>query len=106
VVWRVPLVVAEQNARAGAANRLVGRFARACAVPFEGTDLPHAVVTGNPVRAEVLAIDRSVDHKAGREALHVDDGRVLVLAFAGSLGSRRINEAVLDLAEAWRERGE
>ncbi len=55
VVLRVPIVVTEQNARAGAANRLFGRFAAACAVPFEETDLPRAVVTGNPVRDEVLA---------------------------------------------------
>ena len=56
VLWRVPLVVADQNARAGAANRLVGRFAAACAVPFPETDLPDAVVTGNPVRPEILAV--------------------------------------------------
>ncbi|MFM8861537.1 MAG: UDP-N-acetylglucosamine--N-acetylmuramyl-(pentapeptide) pyrophosphoryl-undecaprenol N-acetylglucosamine transferase, partial [Acidimicrobiia bacterium] len=56
VLWRVPIVVLEQNARAGAANRLAGRFAKVCAVPFPETDLPNAVVTGNPVRPEVLAV--------------------------------------------------
>ena len=61
---RVPIVVAEQNAVPGAANRLVGRFAKACAVSFPDTPLPRAVVTGNPVRPEVLAIDRTRD--AGR----------------------------------------
>src|SRR5579885_2749189 len=40
---RIPLVVAEQNAVPSASNRLVGRFAAACAVPFPGTPLPHAV---------------------------------------------------------------
>ena len=49
VVLRVPLVLAEQNAVPGAALRLVARFARASAVSFDGTPLPHAVVTGNPV---------------------------------------------------------
>ena len=43
VLWRVPLVIAEQNAKAGAANRLTARFAAACAVPFDDTDLPSAV---------------------------------------------------------------
>ena len=56
VVWRVPLVLAEQNAVAGAANRWLGRFARAAAVPFDGTGLPRATVTGNPVRDEILAL--------------------------------------------------
>ena len=50
VLWRVPIVVAEQNAVPGAANRLAGRFAKACAVSFEGVDLPNAIWTGNPVR--------------------------------------------------------
>ncbi len=59
------MVVMEQNARAGAANRLAGRFAKAAAVPFDDTDLPRAVVTGNPVRPEILAVDRAADRDAG-----------------------------------------
>ena len=35
-IWRVPMVVAEQNAVPGAANRLIARFARAAAVSFAG----------------------------------------------------------------------
>ncbi|MFN7151680.1 MAG: UDP-N-acetylglucosamine--N-acetylmuramyl-(pentapeptide) pyrophosphoryl-undecaprenol N-acetylglucosamine transferase, partial [Microthrixaceae bacterium] len=66
VIWRVPLVVAEQNARAGAANRLVARFARSCAVPFAETDLPRAVVTGNPVRDEILEVARTRDRAGAR----------------------------------------
>ena len=56
VLRRVPLVVAEQNTHPGAANRLLARFARASAVAFEGTPLPRAVVTGNPVRAEIAGL--------------------------------------------------
>ena len=59
VVLRVPLVVAEQNAAPGLANRLAGRFAAACAVSFPGTPLPRPVLTGNPVRPEMLSVDRS-----------------------------------------------
>jgi undecaprenyldiphospho-muramoylpentapeptide beta-N-acetylglucosaminyltransferase len=103
-VLRVPLVVAEQNARAGLANRLAGRFARRCAVPFAGTDLPRATVTGNPVRREILAIDPTPDRGPARDALGLPRDRTVVLAFAGSLGARRINDAVADLARAWRDR--
>src|SRR5690606_1147023 len=66
VVWRVPVVVAEQNAAPGAANRLLARFARASAVSFPGTPLPRAVVTGNPVRSEVTAISASRDRAAAQ----------------------------------------
>ena len=112
VVWRVPLVLAEQNAVAGAANRWLGRFARAAAVPFDGTGLPRATVTGNPVRDEILAL-RPADpsgigdrQAAVRQALGIPEDRIVVAAFAGSLGSRRINEAVAGLTEAWRDRGD
>ena len=106
VVCRVPLVVADQNARAGAANRLVGRFARACAVPFPETDLPRTVVTGNPVRDEVLAVGAHRDQAAALAELGVPEGRTLVVEFAGSLGSRRLNDATFECARRWADRGD
>lgn len=103
VARRIPIVVAEQNARAGAANRLIGRAARACAVPFDETDLPRAVVTGNPVRAEILARRGLGDRgrSAARAELSWPQDRLVIAVFAGSLGSRRINEAVIELAQRW-----
>lgn len=108
-LWRVPIVVAEQNAVPGAANRLVARFAKASAVSFPDTALPRAVLTGNPVRREVRALATSGgDRVEARARLIVggDDDRVLVVAFGGSLGARRINEAILALGHAWRDRGD
>ncbi len=106
VLWRVPVVVAEQNARAGAANRLVARWAAACAVAFEDTDLPRAVVTGNPVRAEILAVAEDRDRPGARRALGVPAGRTLVVVVAGSLGARSINRAVWGAIEEWSERSD
>lgn len=104
---RVPLVVAEQNAVPGASNRLVGRFASACAVPFEGTPLPRAVVTGNPVRPEILAVDRSpAGRAAARRALGLPAEATVVAVFGGSLGALRLNEAVLGGLAAWAGRGD
>lgn len=105
VMLRVPLVVAESNAVPGAANRLAGRFAAAAAVAFEGTPLPRAVVTGNPVRPEVLAVDRSpAGRQAARARLGLAAGRPVVAVFGGSLGALRINEATLELVESWSAR--
>lgn len=50
------------------------------------------IVTGNPVRRELLKLDR----KKAREILGFDD-RPLILSFGGSLGARRLNEAVEEL---------
>lgn len=115
VLWRVPLVVAEQNARAGAVNRLVGRFAKACAVPFEETDLPNATVTGNPVRPEILAMagvgaevaagDTS-RRDAARDELGLPRDRTLIAVFAGSLGARRINDATVEVVRSWARRAD
>ena len=104
VVLRVPLVLAEQNAVPGAALRLVARFARASAVSFDGTPLPHAVVTGNPVRAEVLAVERARDRERARDALGLPPDRSVLLCFGGSLGARRINLAVVDAIRIWATR--
>jgi undecaprenyldiphospho-muramoylpentapeptide beta-N-acetylglucosaminyltransferase len=108
VVWRIPLVVTEQNAVAGLANKMAGRFARACAVPFEGTDLPHPVVTGNPVRAEVESLGdpghRSQRRTQARGRLGVAMGRQMVVVFSGSLGARRVNLATAGLAKRWTGR--
>ncbi len=106
VLRRVPLVVAEQNAAPGAANRLLARFAKHCAVSFEGTPLPNAVVTGNPIRTDIVAIDPRRDRAAARRARGVGEGRYLLLVFGGSLGALRINEAVLAALPAWRSRGD
>jgi UDP-N-acetylglucosamine--N-acetylmuramyl-(pentapeptide) pyrophosphoryl-undecaprenol N-acetylglucosamine transferase len=104
VLRRIPIVVAEQNAVPGLANRITGRFAKACAVSFPGTPLPRAVMTGNPVRDEVRSLDRAARRSSARSAYGVAGSQVLVAAFGGSLGARRINEAVLGLAEGWRHR--
>jgi UDP-N-acetylglucosamine--N-acetylmuramyl-(pentapeptide) pyrophosphoryl-undecaprenol N-acetylglucosamine transferase len=104
---RVPLVVLEQNAVPGSANRLLGRFAKASAVSFPGTDLPRAAVTGNPVRPEILAADRSpAGRDAARAALGIPPGRTLVAATGGSLGSLRINQAVLGAVGKWADRAD
>ncbi len=106
VVLRVPIVVAEQNAAPGAANRLIARFAKAAAVSFPGTPLPRAVVTGNPIRDEVIAAADRRDKVAARIGCGLDPERRVVLAFGGSLGALRINRAVLAAAEAWRDRSD
>jgi UDP-N-acetylglucosamine--N-acetylmuramyl-(pentapeptide) pyrophosphoryl-undecaprenol N-acetylglucosamine transferase len=105
VLLRIPLVLHDQNAVPGSVNRLVGRFARAAAVSFPGTPLPRAEVTGNPVRPEIAAVDRSpAGRAAARAALGLPDDSVVVAAFGGSLGARSVNRAVTGLVGAWASR--
>ncbi len=105
-VLRIPLVIAEQNAVPGLANRLLSRFARISATAFQATDLRRARWTGNPVRSEVLAVDRAAGRHAARVALGVPAGRRMVAVFGGSLGARRINDSVTAALGVWGDRGD
>ncbi len=112
IVWRVPLVLIEQNAAASVSNRLLSRFAKAAAVPVLGTGLRKEILTGNPVRAEVVALanasvapgDASVapgdtnQRRVLRDELGWSD-RPAVVVFGGSLGSFRINQATWQVLE-------
>ena len=107
LVLRIPLVVAEANAVPGATNRVAARWARASATAFPGTGLPRAVVTGTPVREEVLGATRTAGCRAAsRRRLGIPEGRRVVAVTGGSLGARRVNEAVLDLASRWAGRSD
>lgn len=107
VAMRVPLVLVNTDAVPGMVHRLLGRFAAAAAVAFPGTPLPRSEVTGTPVRDEIRAVDRSdPGREAAKRRLGVPPDRRLVGAFGGSLGARRINQAVAGLAERWGARGD
>ncbi len=106
MLWRVPIVVLEQNVRAGAANRLLAWRAAASAVSFPGTDLPRAVVTGNPLRPEIRAAADQQDRATAAAGLDLPSERTIIAVFSGSLGSRRINDAVRGLVERWRDRAD
>jgi UDP-N-acetylglucosamine--N-acetylmuramyl-(pentapeptide) pyrophosphoryl-undecaprenol N-acetylglucosamine transferase len=98
VIWRIPVVVAESNAVAGSANRMASRFARASAVAFASADLKNQTVTGNPVRADMLAMARNEDPERKQDARKAIGAQVdgpLLSVFGGSLGARRINETVI-----------
>jgi UDP-N-acetylglucosamine:LPS N-acetylglucosamine transferase len=105
LVTRVPVVLVNTDAVPGAVNGLLGRFAAANAVAFPGTELPRAVVTGTPVRPELDGLDRSpAGRREARALLGLPEERRTLAAFGGSLGARRINAAVAELAARWFDR--
>lgn len=95
---RVPLVLHEQNSVPGLANRLLSRWATAVAVTYEESarHLRHperAVVTGNPVRAEMTSACR----EDSRAAMGAGEDEVVLLAFGGSRGARHLNAALVGM---------
>ncbi|MBD9699709.1 undecaprenyldiphospho-muramoylpentapeptide beta-N-acetylglucosaminyltransferase [Flavimobilis sp. GY10621] len=107
----VPVVVHEQNARPGLANRLGARRAAAVAVTFPGTPLRGARLTGLPLRREIatLALARRVDALAARreaaEQLGLDPDRTILVVTGGSLGAQSLNTAMAGAAAALADLG-
>ena len=92
----IPCIIHEQNAYPGVTNKMLAKSVNKVmlAVPdakkyFEKADF---VVTGNPVRGDILTADK----EESRAELKLD-GRPMILSFGGSLGARKINEAVADI---------
>ena len=84
---RRPLVLHEQNAVAGLANKVLAQIADRRLTGFPDT-LRKATWTGNPVRAEIAALPEPAARFAGRI------GRLRLLVVGGSLGARALNDVV------------
>ena len=90
-MFRVPICIHEQNSVPGLANRVGGRLARKicislpCKPPFAEKK---TVMTGNPVRREILA--------AAGQKKRWNGGVCTLLVLGGSQGARRVNELVVD----------
>lgn len=98
----VPVVVHEQNSVMGLANKYLAKKAAAVCLTYDhaAAALDEAVrsrvtVTGNPVRASVLAATRA----EGRKLLGVPESARLLLVTGGSLGARHLNQAVCALKD-------
>jgi UDP-N-acetylglucosamine--N-acetylmuramyl-(pentapeptide) pyrophosphoryl-undecaprenol N-acetylglucosamine transferase len=101
----LPLVVHEGNALAGVANKLGARLTRYVATSFPGTRLPHAVVTGLPIRRMIATLDRAALRAEGRAAFGLDADRPTLLVTGGSQGALRLNTTVSACAGALADAG-
>ena len=89
----------EQNAFPGVTTKLLSKYVDRLllAVPeaMEFLDAPKEklITVGNPVREKILTASR----QKSRERLGVLDDEFLILSFGGSLGAKRMNEAIAEL---------
>jgi UDP-N-acetylglucosamine--N-acetylmuramyl-(pentapeptide) pyrophosphoryl-undecaprenol N-acetylglucosamine transferase len=110
---RRPLVVHEQNAVPGLANRTLARPARTVALSFADAArmLPRSVatvVTGNPVRPDILAVPARRDtlRKEAFAELELDEARRTVVVFGGSQGALHVNRAIVEALAALADRSD
>ncbi|MCW5205846.1 undecaprenyldiphospho-muramoylpentapeptide beta-N-acetylglucosaminyltransferase [Desulfobulbus sp. F5] len=89
----VPACIHEQNSIPGLANRLTARFVNKVFVSIPGNypfPLAKTVVSGNPVRAEILA---AAEQKQSQQEANTP---FTLLVMGGSLGAHRINMLMLE----------
>ncbi len=104
VLTGTPLVLQEQNVVPGVTNRWLSRFAAAVAVPLPqaAAHFPRSaplVVTGNPVREDLVRTDR----QAARRRLGVAPGERLVVVVAGSRGSAVFVRLLREMLPGWTD---
>ena len=89
VAWlrRKPLVLHEQNAIAGMANRVLSSLAKKVLTGFPAA-LPHADWVGNPVRPDVAHLREPLQRYAEHQ------GPLRLLVVGGSLGATALNQVV------------
>ncbi len=92
----IPVLLQEQNSYAGITNRLLAKHASKICVAYEGMETyfpaTKIVVTGNPVRPEVIAIEGK--RVEGLKYFQLNETKKTVLVVGGSLGAKAINEAI------------
>lgn len=95
-----PMVIHEQNAVPGLANRLATRRASRTLVAFPAsvTRLAGAELTGNPLSEGIVAFDRNALRDDAISAYGLDPDRLVLGVFGGSQGAAAINDLVENMA--------
>lgn len=92
----VPTLLQEQNSYAGVTNKLLAKKARKICVAYPGLErffpAEKLVLTGNPVRKDML--EKSMSTEKARERFGLNPKLPTVLVVGGSLGALTLNESM------------
>lgn len=101
-ILRIPRAIQEQNSVMGSANRLLSNIANRIFISWEGTepetDPEKTIITGNPIRADLLEKSANRDYK--------NRDRFNILIFGGSAGAASLNKAMIRGAQKLAKFGE
>lgn len=93
---RIPTVIQEQNSFPGITNKLLSKKANAICVAYENLERffpkEKIVLTGNPVRQDLIDIDTKRNEAIAFYGL--DPNKKTLLVLGGSLGARRVNQLI------------
>ena len=93
---RKPIVVHDQNAKVGLANKFGSIFTKEVAVAYPNSGLAGAKVVGNPLKAQIVAAAIQKDWSSARAEAKSELGisGEMILILGGSSGSKAINEVI------------
>lgn len=98
IQMRIPTLIQEQNAYAGVTNKWLASGVSSVCVAYEGMEkyFPEnkLVLTGNPVRSNLLKI--ASKNKDALQQFGLDPDKKTVLVLGGSQGARTINETIAE----------
>ena len=93
----IPCLIQEQNSYAGVTNRSLAKKAQKICVAYSGMErffpADKIIMTGNPVRQNLL--ENQTSQEEARQSFGLEPDKKTVLIVGGSLGARTINESVL-----------
>ena len=92
----IPTLIQEQNSYPGITNKLLSKKANKICVAYENLErfFPNEkmILTGNPVRQDLIAIDSKREEAI--QYFNLDSSKKTLLILGGSLGARRVNQLV------------
>lgn len=93
--YGIPVLIHDSDAVAGRANIFLGRFVQKIAIAYPGASIffpsQKTVLTGNPVREEIMSGSRV----GGLERFGLDPNKKTVFVVGGSQGAQGLNKALL-----------
>lgn len=97
--WNIPVFIHESDTVPGRVSSWAGKFAARIAISFAQTaklfPSGRVVVTGNPIRRALL-----LPSPPSRSSFGLEEGAKVIFVVGGSLGSVRLNEALLHALHA------
>lgn len=101
---KIPGLIHEQNAFPGITNKILSRYVDKVAASFEESKKyfkypERVVITGNPIREEILKIDKNKAYKD----LNIDKSIPFILSFGGSGGQKKLNDEIFNFIKKSNE---
>ncbi|MCW3083651.1 MAG: undecaprenyldiphospho-muramoylpentapeptide beta-N-acetylglucosaminyltransferase [Bacteroidetes bacterium] len=101
----IPTLIQEQNSYAGITNKLLSKKVNRICVAYAGMEKffpkEKIILTGNPVRQDILSMEGKRDR--GLEQFGLDGNKKTILVIGGSLGARTINESIVNCLETFEK---